>query len=55
MEVSGLANLTLEKSPLYSLNGRMGGFRGGLIAEEKREISDPVGKLTSIPVIKPMN
>jgi len=30
------------------------GSRGGMIGEEKREISDPVGKLTSIPVIKPM-
>jgi hypothetical protein len=30
------------------------GSREGLIAEEKREIFDLVGKLTSIPVIKPM-
>jgi len=30
------------------------GSRGGLVAEERREISDPVGKLTLLPVIKPM-
>jgi hypothetical protein len=34
--------------------GDLVGSRGGLIAEEKREISYPAWELTSIPVIKPM-